>query len=111
MDGDWDPMEWEPKHTVYDDAYTIPANGDTVVFTCKNYTPWINSASINYENTNSDHKHIEGEWLSALFDDNKFTIVFTENTGAERNVEIIVTAGDVFDNFIFTQLGKDATTK
>ena len=42
-DGDWDPMEWEPKHTVYDDAYTIPANGDTIVFFCKNYAPWISA--------------------------------------------------------------------
>ena len=103
-DGDWDSMDWEPKHTVYDDAYTIPANGDTIVFFCKNYAPWI-SASTSYKFTNNSHKRIEGEWFSALVEDYTFTIFFSENTGAERSVEIDVTAGDVFDYFKFTQSG------
>ncbi len=109
--GDWDSMEWKPKHTIYDDAYTIPADGDTIVFICQNYTPWIDGASTNYEFTNNNYNHIEGEWFSAFFDDNVFTIVFSENIGVERNVKIDVTAGDIFDVFVFTQYGKDSTTK
>lgn len=105
IDGDWDSMDWEPKHTIYDNAYTIPANGDTIVFVCKNYAPWI-CASTSYEFKNNNHKQIEGECFSALVEDNTLTIVFSENTGAERSVEIDVTAGDIFDYFKFTQSGK-----
>ncbi|MBE6341136.1 MAG: hypothetical protein E7069_10455 [Bacteroidales bacterium] len=113
LDGDWDPMEWEPKHSVYDGVYYIQAKGDTVSFVCKNYSsPWLCGAFTDYAYTNNDtDTSIIGEWFSASFEGNKFTIIFAQNTSSERSTEITVTAGDIFDNFKFTQSGKDSATK
>ncbi len=109
--GNWAPMKWQAEQDILneDGVYIIATDGDTVSFVCTNYSsPWMCGANVDNEYIGCDdlYKSIEGKWFTAFFYDNRLSVIFEKNTESARNVELIVTAGDIFDYFYFMQQGE-----
>ena len=108
-DGKWDKMKWKNLSglTKENGTYIVPADGGTYAFECKNYHPWLSEVIINgeYQDTGWDRKGYKNDWLEVKVVDKK--IIFTFDKISEsmttRRVEIVVTAGDIFDRFSFQQ--------
>lgn len=115
-DGDWTPMEWVASGdiTMEDGAFIVGAQEQTVRFICKNYSsPWI--ASVHFIDgtlvTTEENNHLlKTDWFEASMSDNVLTVVLTKNnTGSERVVSFLVTAGDIFANIPIRQKYRDLT--
>lgn len=108
-DGKWAKMKWEPDNnlTKVNDYYVIPEDGGAFTFVCKNYNPWLAEVIVNNEHQDiSNHwKEFKNDWLGVMVVDNKviFTFEKIDDPMSARGVEIVVTAGDIFDRFRFWQ--------
>ena len=111
-DGDWEPMKWKATSSVKEEkgSYIIEAEGNTVTFTCKNYSsPWIEGARVGDKYISPDHnmnenKTLRGDWYTAKITDNNLEVVINKNTTqAARGFLLQVTAGDIFHTFSFVQ--------
>ena len=112
-DGKWSKMKWNnvDNLTKTNNIYVIPEEGGSFTFECKNYTPWIADVVINTERqdilSQDDWKWKEyrNDWFEVKITDKKVIFSFDEikepMTG--RTAEVVVTAGDIFDTFIFQQ--------
>ena len=120
--GEWDPMVWkaEVKTTKHDGAYSVPATGGELTFSCKNYQhPWISNAEYAGEYYNPDvynpdvqddehhpinWKELTLDWFKAEITDNLLKVTFEPNQATtEKTIKLTVTAGDIFYSFNFKQ--------
>lgn len=105
-DGDWPPMKWktnvkmEKEHVI-----SVPAEGATYQFTCKNYNFWLVTLKEDEEviYTNDDTHQIHGEWVTVDVENKVMTVKVSPNSSKQRTAVIGVTAGDIFDSFTFNQ--------
>jgi len=122
-DGDWDEMKWEKTsyHTIREEGqkttyYRVPAEGATFIFKCKNYKGiWLSDCAFeqngkiwhSYETLDTgeqiDFHHYQNDWCEVTAEENTLTITFFANTSTSRKASIGVTAGDIFDTFMFWQ--------
>ena len=110
-DGKWDKMKWDNVDNLakVNGIYVIPAEGGTFTFECKNYTPWLSSVIINTEYqdiiSQGNRKEYKNDWFEVKIVDKQviFTFDDIEESSAGRTVEVEVTAGDIFDTFLFKQ--------
>ena len=112
-DGKWAKMKWNnvDNLAIVNNIYVIPEQGGSFTFECKNYTPWFSDVIINTEpqrmvlQENWNWKEYKNDWFEAKITDNKVMFTFDEikepMTG--RTVEVVLTAGDIFDTFVFQQ--------
>ena len=121
--GAWEPMKWQHESitlkTEEKKTFTVPKEGRTFQFKCKNYnvlwfsdvTEKINNTTVRYDissvNANlpkNDNKHIYGNFSASSIKDNILTVTINpNNSGVKRYIDVAVTAGDVFDNIYFEQ--------
>ena len=116
-DGDWAPMRWKTSVVKEKDGkIAVPTQGGSYVFICTNYnTPWMANLkeiiegketyyNIPYDDNPNSAYSITSPWLTAHWNANTLTVNVEPNeTGKERKMEVTVTAGDIFDTFIFKQ--------
>ncbi len=112
-DGNWAPMKWIniDNLTKVDNVYVIPEEGGTFTFECTNYKfPWISSIMENGVDENSLEIIIEfrkfiGNWfeVQCINADLVITIDPLEADCNDRSLTVLVTAGDIFDTFVFQQ--------
>ena len=113
-DGKWDKMKWNDLSNLkqVDGNYIVPACGGTYTFECKNYmAPWINtvmeSGVTDYSliEINHDFHRFTGNWfdVQCINADLVVTIDPLEGDSNERSLTVVVTAGDIFDTFVFQQ--------
>lgn len=117
LDGDWDAMEWKEEVEVQkiNGAYMVPPSGTSLSFTCRNYSQyWFSDAKEDGQEiappwiNHLDYGLIYGDYFRAEIHGNKLSIVFEPNEGAHtRNINITVTAGDIFYTFKFIQATSD----
>ena len=112
-DGKWAKMKWNNVDNLAktNNIYVIPEEGGSFTFECKNYTPWIADVIINTERQDISSqedwnwKEYRNDWFEVKITDKKVIFSFDEikepMTG--RTAEVVVTAGDIFDTFIFQQ--------
>lgn len=124
-DGLWTPMKWERYSypTIAEGQnriITVPGEGGTYVFRCKNYSSfWFSSPSfaeteygefklfpLKYED--AEFKCFDNGWCEAVADADSFEVTFQRNTGDVRSALVVVTGGDVFDTFRFRQASLQA---
>jgi hypothetical protein len=113
MDGDWDSMVWKAEVPVVyttDGIYDVSADGDTFMFTCRNYSsPWIECATSGEKHyfpprENNDFHTIMTDWFKAEIVGHKLNVTFETNKEDDiRPLELTVTAGDIFYTFKFKQ--------
>lgn len=110
--GKWAPMKWEAEVPVQitDGIYNVSAAGSEFTFACQNYSkPWIEEALFDGKyyfppRDLNDFRTITVEWFKASVSENKLKVVIDANETAEdRQIELIVTAGDCFYTFKFKQ--------
>ena len=113
-DGKWDKMKWNDLSNLkqVEGKYIVPASGGTYTFECKNYmAPWINTVMEDgvadyslYEISNDFHKYT-GNWFEVrcINADLVVTIAPLEADNPTRSLTVVVTAGDIFDTFVFQQ--------
>jgi hypothetical protein len=113
-DGKWDKMKWNNLSNLKQEEgkYIVPASGGTYTFECTNYkAPWINSVTEEgvdeyslIEVTDNFHTFI-GKWFDVrcVNADLVVTIDPLDADCYERNMTVIVTAGDIFEIFVFQQ--------
>ena len=113
-DGNWEKMKWNNVDNLAKDNnfYVIPDNGGTFTFECKNYIPWLSGKIIinteyqdMFSQENWNWKEYKNDWFEVKIVDKKviFTFDEIEDSMTGRTVEVGVTAGDIFDTFIFQQ--------
>jgi hypothetical protein len=113
-DGKWDKMKWNDLSNLkqVDGNYIVPASGGTYTFECKNYmAPWINTVMENgvtdfsLIEINHDFHRFTGSWfdVQCINADLVVTIDPLDADCNERNMTVIVTAGDIFEIFVFQQ--------
>ena len=107
-DGKWDDMKWNVPSalTKENGVYIVPANGGTYTFECKNYTPWIDHCESNfYDMVVSSTTYAYSEWFEVIVEGKNVIITFQplEDDTEARQLTVVVTAGDIFDSFKFTQ--------
>lgn len=111
-DGKWAKMKWEvPSNlTKTEGIYMVPASGGTFVLTCKNYKPWIEGITdcsvLDNPNVITDVHNWEGTWYSVNCNQNEVTFKFDPLSAEEdsRELQVALTAGDIFDYFSFRQV-------
>ena len=86
----------------------IPVAGGTFTFECKNYTPWLSDVIINaeHQDIHENWKEYKNDWFEVKIVDKKVIFTFDKIEGSiwtARSVEVTVTAGDIFDTFVFQQ--------
>lgn len=118
IDGDWEPMKWTTDVNTTSGGYVeVPNEGGTYVFTCKNYSGiWLshateitgNEKNIFYAgeqkdaNGAYDFNNITTTWAAIKSEEGKLIVTIAPNeTATSRTLEVVVTAGDVFDYFEF----------
>ena len=109
--GDWEPMKWNNVDNLakVNNIYVIPEEGGTFTFECKNYKPWLSDVIINTEHqdiySSGSRKDYKNDWFEVKITDKKvmFTFDEIEEPMTGRTVEVVVTAGDIFDTFVFQQ--------
>ena len=99
--GIWEKMKWTNVNDLKNvqGVYIIPEEGGTFTFLCRNYEkPWF-SMAVGHET------EFRGEWFSAKFEGNKMIVTVDALPQAvdSRNFSLQVTAGDIFDTFLFRQ--------
>jgi len=135
-DGDWDPMQWKANtYQLTTDsetggkAYSVPAEGCTFVFHCRNYKGiWMSTHRFEHngevwysyedkhrngshgddhhgENLGDDDEycHYRGEWCDIQAQGDSLCVCFSANGEYVRKTSVCVTAGDIFDTFQFIQ--------
>lgn len=110
-DGKWDKMKWNNVDNLakVNNIYVIPEEGGTFTFECKNYKPWLSDVIINTEHqdiySSGSRKEYKSDWFEVNITDRKvmFTFDEIEEPMTGRTVEVVVTAGDIFDTFVFQQ--------
>ena len=110
-DGKWAKMKWNVPSGLsqVDGIYMVPSSGGTYKFTCKNYKPWIGHV-IEYNVLMppiEDFHFCEGEWFSVTCDNNDVIFTFQplgNDDEESRELEVVLTAGDIFDYFTFRQV-------
>lgn len=111
-DGDWDPMVWESNNVSNinkNKNIEVLQAGNTYAFTCKNYESfWVYAIQENGKQIEEPHYNkYEDNNISISIEKNKMNVTVFPNEGYQiRNISIGVTAGDIFDSFIFKQKGK-----
>ncbi len=100
-EGKWDKMKWTNVNDLKNvqGVYILPEEGGTFTFLCRNYEkPWF-SMAVGHEN------EFSGEWYSAKFEGNKLivTVEALPQAVEMRDFSLQVTAGDIFDTFLFRQ--------
>lgn len=127
IDGDWDVMKWKkevPKKVKVNGAscYHIPIQGRTCQFNCKNYSSfWISHVRIlgtpawkdwnvgDYiypEKINDfmiENQNISADGFKVSIQGNTMNVIFDENNSFTKYIEVVVSAGDIFDTFRFVQ--------
>lgn len=110
-EGDWEKMKWSADTAVTKEkgVYMVSPDGETISFTCKNYKgPWISGAFLADGTTiypdEGQFIKLDGEWFTASISGNKLTVVFSKNEEQDpRGCTLVVTAGDIFYTFKFSQ--------
>ena len=119
-DGDWDDMKWEKNNyekaltPSFGKAISVPKSGGTYTFKCKNYKSfWIEYVAEQVGDKtiknipaidDKPYSEIEGGYTSSKVEGNTLTVTFAPNeTLNGRYVCVNVSAGDIFDKFIFVQ--------
>ncbi len=110
-DGLWDPMRWKTSVQINKDRnkckyINVPAEGGTYVFHCKNYSDfWISDIGVNGRdvfNHMDDFKTCKGDWGSVECKSNILTVIISPKYIEKSDTIIVgVTAGDIFDSFLF----------
>ena len=109
LDGKWNPMKWKTSVKVQKDKnkyINVPAEGGTYLFHCKNYSDfWISDIVVNGRdviNHMDDFKTYKGDWGSVECKSNILTIIISSKSREKSDtIEVGVTAGDIFDYFVF----------
>ena len=109
-DGKWAKMKWTNVNNLMNvgGVYILPDDGGSFSFLCRNYEhPWIESVTVNgvQYSANEDRLAYNGEWFTVKFEGNNM-IVTAQPMPANldsRGFNIQVTAGDIFDNIVFSQ--------
>ena len=109
-DGLWEKMKWTNVNNLMNinGVYYIPEEGGTFSFLCRNYShPWFSSIFVDgiEQQLNENLHEYHGEWISVKFEDNNLIITAEPLPGPveSRVVNLDVTAGDIFDNLVFSQ--------
>ncbi|MBQ3364808.1 MAG: hypothetical protein IJG42_12760 [Muribaculaceae bacterium] len=110
-DGKWEKMKWHNVANLMNQqgVYLIPEEGGTFVFQCRNYSnPWITSVTVDGVSIsidNSSNKEYNGEWCTVKFEGSNLSITAQPLPASveRRNLDIRVTAGDIFDTLPFAQ--------
>lgn len=108
-DGKWAKMKWENVDNLekVNGVYVIPEGGGSFTFECKNYNPWLADVIINgeHQDMGENWKEYKDDWLEVKVVDKKIIFTFDKigESMTTRRVEIVVTAGDIFDHFSFQQ--------
>ena len=106
-DGVWDPMELRAS-TEMDASRNIkvPSTGATIQVTCTNYqTFWMESVLEN-GNKISQKKldELSGSWFKLKIKGNMLTAeIYPNNSGKARQLDVGISAGDIFDGVKFYQ--------
>lgn len=112
-DGDWEAMKWETDVKMdKEKVITVPENGGTYIFKCKNYSSfWLSAVLEDDKNICIDNKNWEnaiGEWSSVNIEKNVMTVIVCPNdSNHSRLLKVTPTAGDIFSYFSFDQAGKN----
>lgn len=117
-DGDWDPMIWKSndvsKINKNKSNIEVSQAGKSYVFTCENYKYfWVYAILENGKQMGNDQQFIDSQkyedsCISISIEENRMNVTVFPNEGYQiRNISIGVTAGDIFDSFIFKQRGKE----
>jgi len=114
-DGDWDEMVWSVDvKTIKDGFIKVPNSGGTYSFACKNYSGfWLSgitettgtqkSLYSSDDESNTAHS-ITSSWATVSVEGNTLTVKIEPNESEQsRCLDVEVTAGDIFDNFVFIQ--------
>ena len=121
--GKWESMKWKYEGvsllTKVKKVFTVPKEGGTYHFKCRNYNGfWLCSVEEKVNNTvntydwrnfdktspKSDQHNIYGGWTTANIKENVLTVTIAPNkTNTKRYVTVEVSAGDIFDQFYFEQ--------
>ena len=110
-EGKWDKMKWTNVNNLMNvnGVYLLPEEGGTYTFLCRNYEhPWFNSFLVDGVQQNPDNENrmeFHGEWCTLIFEGNKLTITAQPLPASleVRNIDVRVTAGDIFDSLNFSQ--------
>ena len=112
---DWSPMKWRTETDIATSSavntISVPKEGGTFTFTCKNYSRiWLTeitekTATGNYDKytTAKDINNVSISWMTASINGNTVTVEIKPNDKEERSADVGVTAGDIFDTFRFNQ--------
>lgn len=111
-DGDWDAMKWKTDVKIDKGKVTVPVNGGTYVFKCKNYGSfWLSTVSEDDKEVSIDNQkggNAIGEWSSVNIEKNVMTVIISPNdSDHNRLLKVSPTAGDIFSHFSFNQAGKN----
>lgn len=116
--GKWTPMKWEknPYKTVREKGvtyYSVPAEGASMEFICRNYRPWISNVRTvvdgveenAYESAAFSKNPMEysNEWLCVQVVSDTVRVTFSPNRTSVKRVGLELTAGDIFDTKEFLQ--------
>ena len=126
-DGDWEEMKWETSVKAgKDGVISVGSEGGTYEFKSKNYDPWLISISqfedgmegeVFHRNTDDNQyadqgMYIAGTWLTARCSGSTLTVKIKPNESQKKHTMTVeVTAGDIFDSFVFRQAGLAAEGK
>ena len=113
-DGKWDKMKWKNLSGLAKEngTYVVPADGGTYAFECKNYSaPWLSGIladgePVYYPGGKQDDFHsFTGDWFSVLCDHATVTVTIQplDEATDSRSLNVVVTAGDIFDSIDFVQ--------
>ena len=117
-DGDWNPMVWKAEVPVVKsgDSFEVSDRGETIVFTCRNYSkPWLAVVMSGetqvfperiFQDIEINDRHkVTTDWFTVEIVGNKLIISFGPNKESwEQLLNLTVTAGDIFYTFNFRQL-------
>lgn len=106
-DGDWEPMKWETNTPNKQKNYIeVPNSGNIYVFKCRNYDGfWLHSILENNITKNIDNEQSAiGKWFSIDIEKNIMKVIISPNDSSyNRTLSIELTAGNIFDLFLFEQ--------
>ena len=106
-DGKWDKMKWDDLSglTKENGFYVVPAAGGSYTFRCKNYKPWIDHCECDYQMAHYSPTLVYCVWFVVACDNNDVTVSFApmDDLTKPRHLTVVLTAGDIFDQFHFEQ--------
>ena len=126
-DGDWEEMKWDTSVKAGKDGIiSVGSEGGTYEFKCKNYNPWLCSitqfededVAVWYAHDTDENQYADQNlriitpWLTARCSGSTLTVEIKPNESQkEHTMTVEVTAGDIFDSFVFRQAGLAAEGK